>query len=118
MEVKIKNMNTKLTRIALTSIFLFGAAIGSVAQDGSPKSGQKPAAKAQKAPPVEPTAPQPVVYTTSPKLTVAKIGEGEGYDVRGKISFTIQAANADDTIAGLVSYTIPDDARQNIAAIT
>jgi hypothetical protein len=117
MEVKIKNMNTKLTRIALTLIFLFGAAIGSVAQDGAQKSGQKPAAK-EKAPPVAPAAPKPVVYTTSPKLTVAKIGEGEGYDVRGKISFTIQAANSDDTIAGVVSYTIPDDARQKIAAIT
>src|SRR5262245_19081115 len=118
MEVKIKNMNTKLTRIALTLIFLFGAAIGSVAQDGAQKSGQKPVAKAQKAAPEAPATPKPVVYTTSPKLTVAKIGEGEGYDVRGKISFTIQAANSDDTIAGVVSYTIPDDARQKIAAIT
>jgi hypothetical protein len=120
MEVEIKNMNTKLTRIALTLIFLLGAAVGSVAQDGATKSGQKPApkAQAQKAAPVAPAPPKPVVYTTSPKLTVAKIGEGEGYDVRGKINFTIQAANSDDTIAGVVSYTIPDDARQKIAAIT
>jgi len=38
--------------------------------------------------------------------------------VRGKITFTITAANSDDTVAGTINYTIPDDARQKIAAIT
>jgi hypothetical protein len=64
--------------------------------------------------------PKPVVFTTAPKLTVAKlkISETEVYDVRGKITYTITAANSDDTVAGAINYTIPDEARQKIAALT
>ncbi|MCG3163064.1 MAG: hypothetical protein JMDDDDMK_04442 [Acidobacteria bacterium] len=92
-------MNTKLTRIVLTTIFLLGAAVAAFAQNVTPK---------------------PVVYTTGAKLTVAKLktSETETYDVRGKITFTVTAANSDDTIAGTINYTIPDDARQKIAAVT
>lgn len=68
----------------------------------------------------QPVTPKPVVFTTAPKLAIAKlkISETETYDVRGKITFTVTAANSDDTIAGTVNYTIPDDARQKIAALT
>src|SRR5262245_52706460 len=128
MEVKITNMNTKLIRIALTSIFLLGAAAAPYAQDGAQKPAQKSAQKTQKAAPAAtaaaaaatPVTPKPVVFTTAPKVTVAKLktGETESYDVRGKITFTITAANSDDTLAGTINYTIPDDARQKIAAIT
>lgn len=64
--------------------------------------------------------PRPVVFTTTPKLTVAKLqtGEPEAYDVRGKLSFTVTAANTDDTVTGVINYTIPDDARRKIAALT
>jgi hypothetical protein len=117
-------MNTKLIRIALASTFLLGAAVAAYAQDGAQKPAQKSAQKTQKAAsapaPAAPATPKPVVFTTSPKVTVAKLktGETESYDVRGKITFTITAANSDDTVAGTVNYTIPDDARQKIAAIT
>src|SRR5262245_29135672 len=125
MEVKITNMNTKLIRIALTSIFLLAAAAAPYGQDGAQKPAQKstqktPTAAPAPAAPATPVTPKPVVFTTAPKVTVAKLktGETESYDVRGKITFTITAANSDDTLAGTINYTIPDDARQKIAAIT
>ena len=65
--------------------------------------------------------PRPVTYTTAPKLVIAKIRGGNNediYDVRGKVTFTIVAANSDDTIAGTLNYSIPEDARQKIAQMT
>ncbi|MFN7926458.1 MAG: hypothetical protein U0Y68_00660 [Blastocatellia bacterium] len=55
--------------------------------------------------------------TTEPKLVVTKlkIGEGETFEVRGKASYTLTAANSDDSLAGVVTYTLPDDARNKIA---
>ena len=93
-------MNTKLMRTALTLVILLGAAIAVNAQ---------PAA-----------TPKPVVFTTAPKLAIAKLknSETDVYDVRGKITYTLTAANSDDTLAGTINYTIPDDARQKIAAMT
>ncbi len=93
-------MNTKLMRTALTLVIALGAAIAVNAQ---------PAA-----------TPKPVVFTTAPKLAIAKLknSETDVYDVRGKITYTITAANSDDTLAGTINYTIPDDARQKIAAMT
>jgi len=114
-------MNTKLTRIALTLIFPLAAAVAANAQDGA-QNGQTGAQKAQKAQKAAPAVvtPKPVVFSTAPKLTVAKLknGETDVYDVRGKVSFTVTAANNDDSVAGTMNYTIPDDARQKIAAMT
>lgn len=58
--------------------------------------------------------------TTEPKLVVSKlkIGEGDAYEVRGKAAFTLTAANSDDSIAGIITYMLPDDARAKIAQIT
>jgi hypothetical protein len=93
-------MNTNLIRTALTLVFLLAVAVVVNAQQN--------------------VTPKPVVFTTAPKLTVAKlkISETEVYDVRGKITYTITAANSDDTVAGAINYTIPDEARQKIAALT
>jgi hypothetical protein len=93
-------MNTKIMRIALTLVVLTGVSVIANAQ-----------AK---------ITPKPVVYTTTPKLAIAKLKQSETdvYDVRGKISFTLTAANSDDTVAGTITYTIPDDARQKIASMT
>ncbi len=115
-------MNTKITRIALTSIFLLGAVVVANAQDSAPRTQTAPQ-RTQKTPkPAPPAAPvpKPVAFATAAKLTVAKlkISETEAYDVRGKITYTVTAANSDDTVAGTMNYTIPDDARQKIAAIT
>jgi len=117
-------MNTKLIHISVASIVLVGAVVAAFAQEGAQKPAQKSAQKTQKAAaaPPAPVTPKPVVFATAPKLTVAKLktggGENDTYDVRGKITFTITAANSDDTVAGTINYTIPDDARQKIAAIT
>lgn len=103
-------MTANLTRVAL--IFMLGAAVAAYARDG--------AQTRRKAAPEPPSTPRPVVFTTAPKLTVAKLqtGGAETYDVRGKLSFTVTAANTDDTVAGAINYTIPDDARRRIAALT
>ena len=64
--------------------------------------------------------PKPVAYRTAPKLVIAKLTNAgvDTYDVRGKITFTLTAANSDDTVVGTIDYTIPDDARQQIATLT
>src|SRR5262245_53658906 len=91
-------MNTKFSHAMMVVAFLLGVSSFAQAQ----------------------TTPKAVSFTTSPKLTIAKIktGDSDVYDVRGKITFTVTAANSDDTIAGTVNYTITDDARQKIASVT
>jgi len=61
-------------------------------------------------------APQ-IVYTTPPKTSVAKLklGESEAREVRGKVTFTLTAANYDDTVVGTLVFTIPEEARKKIA---
>jgi len=63
---------------------------------------------------------KPETISTPAKLVVTKlkVSEGEAYEVRGKAVFTLAAANSDDTVAGTLVYTIPDEARQKIAQIT
>lgn len=94
-------MNTKLSRTILTLACLLCAGIVANAQ------GQQ-------------AVPKATVYTTAPKLVIVKLKSGDQdiYDVRGKLTYTVTAANSDDTIAGTVNYTIPDDARQKIATQT
>lgn len=67
----------------------------------------------------QPVTPKPVAFVISKNLAVGKLNQGgtDVYDVRGKLSFTVTAANSDDTVAGTVTYTIPDDARQKIAEL-
>jgi len=61
-------------------------------------------------------APQ-VVYTTPPKTSVAKfkLGESEAREIRGKVTFTLTAANYDDTVVGTLVFTIPEEARKKMA---
>ncbi len=61
-----------------------------------------------------------VPYITAPKLVVTKlkVSDGESFDVRGKATFTLTAANNDDSLAGTITYVLPDDARAKIAQIT
>jgi hypothetical protein len=60
---------------------------------------------------------KPVAFAISKNLAIGKLSQGgnDVYDMRGKLTFTVTAANSDDTVAGTVTYTIPDDARQKIA---
>ncbi len=54
-----------------------------------------------------------VVFSTLTKVAIGSLADG--YEVRGKVTFTITAANSDDSLAGTLTYTIPDDARQKVA---
>jgi hypothetical protein len=58
-----------------------------------------------------------VVYTTPPKMSVAKLklGDSEAREVRGNVTFTLKAANYDDTVVGTLVFTIPEEARKKIA---
>jgi hypothetical protein len=60
---------------------------------------------------------KPDPFSTTPKLVVTKLKRGDAdlAEVRGKASFTILAANSDDTMSGTMTYAIPDDARKEIA---
>ncbi len=57
---------------------------------------------------------------TAPKLVIAKlkVSEGEAVDVRGKVTFTLTSANSDSSLAGTISYALPEDVRQKIAQIS
>jgi len=61
-----------------------------------------------------------VVYTTPLKTAVARLKSGESGDseVRGKVTFTIAAANYDDTVVGTLIFTISEEARKKIAEAT
>jgi hypothetical protein len=61
-----------------------------------------------------------LIYTTLPKTSVANLKSGESsvQEIRGKITFTLTAANYDDTVTGTLVYTIPNEARQKIAQVS
>ncbi|MEP7271348.1 MAG: hypothetical protein ABI882_07570 [Acidobacteriota bacterium] len=62
-----------------------------------------------------PQARKGVAFVTPQKVAIASLADG--YEVRGKATFTVTAANSDDSLAGTLVYAIPDDARQKIAAL-
>jgi hypothetical protein len=100
-------MNWKISSAISTFVCLLIAGFFSFAQTGAQSNPQSS----------DPQSAKPVVYTTPPKLAIGKLKSGESnlYEVRGKATFTITAANNDDTVAGTLIYAIPDDARQKIA---
>ena len=59
------------------------------------------------------TSRKGVVFLTLTKVAIGSLADG--YEVRGKATFTITAANSDDSLAGTLTYAIPDDARQKVA---
>jgi hypothetical protein len=61
-----------------------------------------------------------VVYTTRPKTVAARLNlsESETREVRVKVTFTLSAANYDDTIVGTLVFTIPEEARKKIAEVS
>ncbi len=94
-------MNTKLFSAVFSMICLLGATAVASAQNPTEQ-------------------PKAVVFSTTPKLVVAKLknGEQDVHDVRGKANFTVIAANSDDTVAGTLNYMIPDADRQKIASLS
>src|ERR1041385_4240771 len=92
-------MNTKIFRATLTLLGLLAFGLTASAQD---KVGK----------------PSAISLITKMVISKIKIAEGDAYDVRGKATFTFTAANSDDSLVGTLVYTVPDDARQKIAAMT
>ncbi len=98
--------------ISLLALLLAAGAVAfaqSTAQSSDPKGADTQAADTRQAP--------QVVYTTPPKTSVGKfkLGESEAREVRGKVTFTLTAANYDDTVVGTLVFTIPEEARKKIA---
>ena len=98
--------------ISLLPLLLAAGAVAfaqSTAQSSDPKGADTQAADTRQAP--------QVVYTTPPKTSVAKfkLGESEAREVRGKVTFTLTAANYDDTVVGTLVFTIPEEARKKMA---
>jgi hypothetical protein len=98
--------------ISLLPLLLAAGAVAfaqSTAQSSDPKGADTQAADTRQAP--------QVVYTTPPKTSVAKLklGESGAREVRGKVTFTLTAANYDDTVVGTLVFTIPEEARKKMA---
>jgi len=94
-------MNTKIFSVMFSGLCLLALTVSAAAQQ-------------------QPKVVKPETITTPAKLVITKlkIGESDTYEVRGKATYTVTAANSDDSIAGTLVYTIPDDARQKVAQIT
>jgi hypothetical protein len=59
----------------------------------------------------------PVVYSSAPKTVSIVIHSGKPNEmiVSARVSYTITAANSDDTLTGTLTCTLPDPARRQIA---
>jgi len=59
----------------------------------------------------------PVVYSTAPKTVPVIIHTGQTNEmtVSAKVTYTITAANSDDTLTGTLTCALPDAARRQIA---
>jgi hypothetical protein len=60
----------------------------------------------------------PVVFTTQPKLANARLVSDEKIILEGRASLTVTKANDDDTVTGVLVYTIGEDARRKLADLT
>ena len=108
-------MNLKLSNIISIVACLLAASLAQSAPRSSDSEGPKEA----NAPADARQAPQ-FVYTTPPKRSVAilKLGELEALEVRGVVTFTITAANYDDTMLGTVVFAISEESRKKIAEVS
>jgi hypothetical protein len=106
-------MNWRLPNEIFALALLFAAVAAAFAQSATQSSGSQEADKQA----VDARQTPQVVYTTPPKTSVArfKLGESEACEVRGKVTFTLTAANYDDTVVGTLVFTIPEGARKKIA---
>jgi hypothetical protein len=106
-------MQWKLSNAIFLLVYLLAAGAAGFAQSASqssdPQEADKKAADARQTP--------QVVYTTPPKTSVAKfkLGDSEACEIRGNLTFTLTAANYDDTVVGTLVFTIPEEARKKIA---
>jgi hypothetical protein len=105
-------MDLKLSKAILVLACLLAAAFAqSNAQSSGAQEAEAQTADARRAP--------QFVYTTPSKTIDAslKLGESEPREVRVKVTFTITAANYDDTMVGTLVFGIPEDARKKISEV-
>jgi hypothetical protein len=106
-------MNWRLPNEIFVLALLFAAGSAAFAQSAPQSSGPEEADNQA----LDARQTPQVVYTTPPKTSVAKFkhGESEVCEVRGIVTFTLKAANYDDTVVGTLVFTIPEGARKKIA---
>jgi hypothetical protein len=106
-------MHWKLSNAIFLLVYLLAAGVAAFAQSAPQSSGPEESDKQA----VDARQTPQVVYTTPPKTSVAKfkLGDSEACEVRGKVTFTLKAANYDDTVVGTLVFTIPEEARKKIA---
>jgi hypothetical protein len=60
----------------------------------------------------------PVIFTTQPKPAIARLISAEKISLEGRASFTVTKAEDDDTITGILVFTISDDERYKLAELS
>jgi len=61
--------------------------------------------------------PERLVTETKSVAAKIKVGQSEIAEVSGEATYTIEAANSDDSFAGTFVYNIPEDTRQKLAKV-
>lgn len=102
-------MNKKISSLILAFIGLVIAILIANAQPVAPST--------QSAPPTVYTTPPGIVFGRLPK-EVAVAGKKPSAEIKGSATLTVAAANDNDTVAGTLTYTLPDEARQRVAQFT
>jgi len=108
-----RRMHWKLSNAIFLLVYLLAAGVAAFAQSATQSPGPEEADKQA----VDARQTPQVVYTTPPKTSVAmfKLGDSEACEVRVNVTFTLTAANYDDTVVGTLVFTIPEVARKKIA---
>jgi hypothetical protein len=113
-------MNLKSSRAIFVLTCLLAAASWASAQSSTQSSGQSSGTQEEGSQTVEAQAAPLVVYTTPPKISVAKLNldGAEACEIRGSFTFTLSAANYDDTMVGTLVFKIPEESRKKIAEVS
>jgi hypothetical protein len=61
---------------------------------------------------------EPVIFTTQSKPTIAKLVSAQKMTLEGRASFVVTKAQDDDTITGILVFTISEDAQQKLAELS
>ena len=62
------------------------------------------------------TSPKPTIFTTVAKPVTGNLHGASG--VQGQLTYTVTAANADNTLSGRVNFTLSNEARQEMARLS
>lgn len=101
-------MSRKTCRLMMLVFCMLACAI--------PVTAQKKA-NAQERPSILENAPKTQTISTTPKVLTSQLqaGDGKPLEVRGQATFTITKINPDDSLIGILVYTIPDKNRKKVS---